>query len=132
MKITSADHRRDSPPHAAPVDTRAAGGLEGRLYTASFASVWDALLDDVRSRGRWKLVHQDEELGLITVHCRGFLSTGSSLLTIWVKLDDNGLTRLDLRSVPETRRDLGAGERRIRGLLERVDRVLGTGARIGL
>jgi hypothetical protein len=112
------------------VDTRAPGGPEGRLYTASFAEVWDAVLEEVRSRSRWELVHHDEELGLVTVSCRGFLGTGSGLLTVWLSLDPNGLTRLDLRSVPEGRRDLGAGERRVRDLLERMDRLLGPGARV--
>jgi hypothetical protein len=100
------------------------------LYTASFAAVWDRVLEEVRMQGRWHLVHHDEDMGLITVRCRGFLLAGACLLTIWVSLDDNGLTRLDLRSVPESRRDLGAGERRIRGLLNRLDQAFGPGVRV--
>ena len=118
------------PTKAEPVDTRSPGGPDGRLYTASFAAVWDRLLEEVRSRGRWELVHHDEDLGLITVRCRGFFSAGTGFLTIWVSLDDNGLTRLDLRYVPEARRDLGAGERRIRDLVSRMDHALGPGARV--
>lgn len=113
-----------------PVDTRSPGGPEGRLYAASFAVVWDHVLDEVRQRRRWELVHHDEDLGLVTVRCRGFLSTGEGLLTIWVSLDDNGLTRVDLRSVPESRRDLGAGERRVREVLRRLDDAVGPGARL--
>jgi hypothetical protein len=127
---SSSDAAR--PATAEPVDTRSPGGPEGRLYTASFATVWDRVLEEVRMQGRWELVHQDEDLGIITVRCRGFLSAGASLLTTWVSLDDNGLTRLDLRSVPESRRDLGAGKRRIRGLLERLDRALGPGTRVSV
>lgn len=129
MTTTSSNHaaRRAT---AEPVDTRAPGGPEGRLYTAPFATVWDRVLEEVRKQGRWDLVHHDEDLGLITVRCRGFLSAGASLLTVWISLDDNGLTRLDLRSVPESRRDLGAGERRIRGLLDRLDRALGARVRV--
>ena len=127
---TASPDRAGRPVSTESVDTRSSGGPDGRLYTASFAVVWDHLLKDVRERGRWELVHHDEELGLITVRCRGFLSTGASLLTIWVSLDANGLTRLDLRSVPESRRDLGAGERRIRDLLGNLDRALGPGARV--
>ena len=129
MTTTPSNHapRRAT---ADPVDTRSPGGPEGRLYTASFADVWDRVLEEVRMQARWNLVHHDEDLGLITVRCRGFLNAGASLLTIWVSLDDNGLTRLDLRSVPETRRDLGAGERRVRGLLDRLDRAFGPGARV--
>jgi hypothetical protein len=129
MKTHSSSHA-GRPASVEAVDTRTGGGPDGRLYTASFAAVWDRVLEEVRARGRWELVHHDEELGLITVRCRGFMSTGAGLLTVWVSLDDNGLTRLDLRSVPETRRDLGAGERRIRELLGSLDHALGAGARL--
>ena len=127
---TTSCNRAERPAGPDPVDTRTSGGPDGRLYTASFAEVWDRVLDEVRARGRWELVHHDEELGLITVRCRGFMSAGASLLTVWVSLDDNGLTRLDLRSVPQTRRDLGSGERRVRELLGRLDHALGAGARV--
>ena len=127
---TTSSNRAERPAGPEPVDTRASGGPDGRLYTASFAEVWDRVLAEVRARGRWELVHRDEELGLITVRCRGFMSAGASLLTVWVSLDDNGLTRLDLRSVPEKRRDLGSGERRIRELLSRLDHTFGAGARV--
>ncbi|MGB5302842.1 MAG: hypothetical protein WBO43_11920 [Gemmatimonadota bacterium] len=129
MTTPSSSHA-GRPASVEAVDTRTGGGPDGRLYTASFAAVWDRVLEEVRARGRWELVHHDEELGLITVRCRGFMSTGAGLLTVWVSLDDNGLTRLDLRSVPETRRDLGAGERRIRELLGSLDHALGAGARV--
>ena len=83
MTTTSSNHapRRAT---AESVDTRSPGGPEGRLYTSSFAAVWDRVLEDVRTQGRWELVHQDEDLGLITVRCRGFLASWASLLTIWV------------------------------------------------
>mgnify|MGYP001819207268 CR=1 FL=1 len=129
MTTTPASHAGRST-DADPVDTRSAGGPEGRLYTASFAAVWDRLLEEVRSRNRWELVHHDEDLGLITIRCRGFLPAGVGLLSIWVSLDSNGLTRVDLRYVPETRRGLGAGERRIRELVRRMDQALGPGTRV--
>ena len=127
---TTSPNRTGRPVSTESVDTRSSGGPDGRLYTASFAEVWDRVLEEVRGRGRWELVHHDEELGLITVQCRGFLSAGASLLTIWVSLDTNGLTRMDLRSVPESRRDLRVGERRIRDLLGSLDSALGPGARV--
>jgi hypothetical protein len=129
MTITSANQAGRSPTFPS-VDTRAHAGPDGRLYTASFASVWDRLLDGIRARRLWDLVHCDEDLGLITVSCRGFLTAGKGSLTIWVSLDDNGLTRVDLRSVPNTRLDLGASERRVRNLLDRLDRNLGPGTRV--
>jgi hypothetical protein len=129
MTTTPASHA-GRPTDADPVDTRLPGGPEGRLYTAAFATVWDRLLEDVRSRNRWELVHHDEDLGLITIRCRGFLPAGVGLLSIWVSLDSNGLTRVDLRYVPETRRGSGAGERRIRELVGRMDHALGPGTRV--
>lgn len=129
MTIPQSDGRHTGA-SAESVDTRAPGGPEGRLYTASFAAVWDAALADIRSRGRWNLLHQDEELGLITVRCRGSLAAGTSLLSVWVSLDANGLTRVDLRAVPEGRRGLGTGERRIRDLVGSLDRALGPSARV--
>jgi hypothetical protein len=118
MTTTPASHA-GRPTDADPVDTRLPGGPEGRLYTAAFATVWDRLLEEVRSRNRWELVHHDEDLGLITIRCR-----------VWVSLDSNGLTRVDLRYVPETRRGSGAGERRIRELVGRMDHALGPGTRV--
>lgn len=112
------------------VDTRRPEGPEGRLYVSSFAEVWDRALDSVRERNRWEIVHHDEDLGLVTVRCRGFLPRSASVLTIWVSLDDNGLTRLDARCVAEGRRAAGGGERLVRDLLDGIDRALGPGARV--
>lgn len=112
------------------VDTRRAGGPPGRLYLASFATVWDRVLETVRQRRRWELVHHDEELGLVTVRCRGFLPRSISLLNIWVSLDGNGLTRLDARSVPDGRRAAVPGDRLVREFLAGVDGALGSGARV--
>ena len=117
-------------PHEQTVDTRRPDGPEGRLYTASFAEVWDRALESVRARNRWELVHHDEDLGLVTVRCRGFLPGSASLLTIWVSLDDNGLTRLDARCATDARRPAGSGGRLVGDLLAALDRALGTGARV--
>jgi hypothetical protein len=97
---------------------------------ASFAVVWDRVLDAVRRQGRWVLVHHDEDLGMVTVRCRGFLPGSASLLTIWVSLDDNGLTRLDLRAVADARRAAAPGSRLVSDFLEGMDRDLGSGTRV--
>ena len=100
------------------------------MYAVSFARVWDWLVTEISRRGRWDLVHQDEDLGLITVACRGVLPGRADDLTIWVGLDGNGLTRVDLRAESRARRGFGACERRVLDLLNSMDGALGTDARV--
>ena len=129
MTTTSSSEAGVPARHSA-TDTRRPEGPEGRLYVTSFAAVWDRVLEAVGTQGRWALVHQDEELGMVTVRCRGFLPGSASLLTIWVSLDDNGLTRLDLRAVPDARRAAAPGTRLITNFLQGMDRALGPGTRV--
>ena len=126
MATVSSDRqsRRTAPE---TVDTRSGTGVDGRVYAVSFARVWDLLVAKVAERTRWELIHQDEDLGLITVACRGVLRGRADDLTIWVRLDGNGLTRVDVRSESRSR---GTGERRVRELLTRLDRGLGPDARV--
>ncbi len=112
-------------------DTRTAPGGGGLTYAAPFASVWDLLLDEVRIQPRWTLIHSDEEQGLLTVTCREPLQRSLHDLTIWVSLDENGMTCLDIRSASRgVRGDLGASRRRVRHLSEMLDRKLGAAAKI--
>ena len=111
-------------------DTRTPEGPDCRLYAAPFAGVWDSLLDLVHQRRRWKLVHADEELGLMTVMCSTPVFRLRDDLTIWVSLDENGLTRVEARS--ESRvgsADLGVNRRRIERLLQRLDGTVGPAVR---
>lgn len=111
-------------------DTRETRGPSGRTYTASFARVWDAITEDIRTRRRWELVHADEELGIVTARCRTFLGFVDDV-TIWVTLDENALTRVEARS--RSRRgkgDLGKNRRRLRALFDRLDDALGPSARV--
>lgn len=113
------------------VDTRSPGGPPGRTYSVAFARVWDVLVEEIGSRRGWTLVHADEELGLLTATCRPVLPRGLDDLTVWVRLDDNGLTRVDMRSAPRSgRRDFGSNSRRVRELADRLDQVLGGAARV--
>ena len=113
------------------VDTRDPSGPEGRTYTVPFAGVWDAVADEIRSQRRWELVHADEERGLFTVVCRSFLRRSVDDLSIWIHLDEYGLTRLDVRAGARQRsRGSGANRRRVDDLLRAVDEALGPDARI--
>jgi hypothetical protein len=131
QRMTSVTSSR-SGRHAAPeaVDTRSPAGPEGRVYAVPFASVWDRLISEVARRSRWELVHQDEDLGLITVACRGVLPGRSDDLTLWVRLDGNALTRVDARCELRSRRGAGVGERRVSEILKRLDAALGPAARV--
>ena len=126
--MTSAAHGEGHVDGPIAVDTRSPAGPRGRVYAVPFAGVWDCLVSDLAARNRWDLVHRDEDLGLITVACRGWLRGRADDVTIWVRLDANGLTRVDVRT--ESRRGAGAGERRIRDLFDRLDQALGREARV--
>lgn len=113
------------------VDTRAPHGPEGRTYTTPFAAVWDAATADVRGRRGWEIVHADEERGLLTVVCRSRLRRSSDDLSIWVRLDEYGLTRVDVRAGSrEGRLTPGANRRRVLEFLASLDEALGPGARV--
>ncbi len=113
------------------IDTRAGGGPEGRTYTVPFAEVWDAATADIRGRRGWEIVHADEERGLLTVVCRSRLRRSSDDLSVWVRLDEYGLTRVDARAGSrEGRLSPGANRRRIVELLEALDEALGPGTRV--
>lgn len=113
------------------VDTRDASGPDGRTYAVPFAGVWDAVAAEIRSRRRWELVHADEERGLFTVVCRSLLRRHVDDLSIWIHLDEYGLTRLDVRAgARDSGRGSGANRRRVNDLLRAVDEALGPNARI--
>lgn len=113
------------------IDTRAADGPEGRTYTVPFAEVWDAATADIRGRRGWEIVHADEERGLLTVVCRSRLRRSSDDLSVWVRLDEYGLTRVDARAGSrEGRLSPGANRRRVVELLGALDEALGPGTRV--
>ena len=112
-------------------DTRREDGPDGRVYKVPFARVWDELLSDIASYSRWTLDHRDEELGIITVSCRSLLFRFVDDMTIWVALDDNGLTRVQALSRSRVGRgDFGVNRRRIEGLLARLDAAVGVANRL--
>lgn len=112
-------------------DTRRGDVRPGRTYAVPFADVWDALVRDIRRRRGWRLVHADEELGLLTALCRSVRPRRPDDLSVWVALDENGLTSVEVRSASRgPGGDLGANRRRVRSLLARLDRAVRPGARV--
>jgi hypothetical protein len=101
------------------------------LYASPFARVWDALHDEIEGRRHWSVVHADEELGLLTVLCGSFLPGPVGHLTVWVRLDDNALTRVDSRAWSRSGRGLpGRSGRLVRALISGLDRRLGVDTRV--
>jgi len=121
----------DLPSAAETVDTRDSDSPWARVYASPFARVWDALHEEIRSRRHWSLVHSDEELGLLTATCRSWRPWEVSHLTVWVRLDDNALTRVDTRAWCRSGWALpGGNRRRVRALVSRLDKRLGESMRV--
>ena len=109
------------------------GGAEieprrGGTYTAPFAEIWDCVTSQIRSRKHWDLVYADEELGMFTVVCRSRFPRGADDLTVWVRLDEYGLTCLEVGSSHrEGKTSDSARSRRIDELLRSVETAVGPG-----
>ena len=131
--MNDAGHARPGGPRpgAATVDTRHTGSPDSRVYAAPFAHVWDALHAEISRRRRWTVVHSDEDLGLLTAMCRTLLPWDVGHLTVWVRLDEYALTRVDVRSTCRTNLALpGGNRRRVLALVSSLDEQLGTGTRV--
>ena len=120
-----------SSPGAATIDTRITGSPESRVYAAPFARIWDALHDEISRRRRWMVIHSDEDLGLLTAVCRTLLPWEIGHLSVWVRLDEYGLTRVEVRSTSRSKLALpGGNRRRVRAIVSALDNQLGSGARV--
>lgn len=103
-------------------DTRLPGPPHGRRYLAPFAHVWDELREMTEEHPRWRLEHADETQGLMAATCRSRIFGFVDDLTVWVRLDANGLTEVALRSRSRTGKgDFGVNRRRIERILARLD-----------
>lgn len=113
------------------VDTRDPAGPEGRTYAIPFAAVWDTVAARIHAQRGWEIVYSDEERGMFTVVCRSRLRRSIDDLSVWVRLDEYGLTRVDARATSrEGRLTPGANRRRITGLLDELDETFGPEARV--
>ncbi len=89
------------------------------------------MLEFIQNRPRWTLTHKDESLGILTVCCRTPVFRFVDDLSIWVALDENGLTRVEVRSRSRIGKgDWGVNRRRIRRLLLKLDQSLGPQTRL--
>ncbi|MGW8281837.1 MAG: hypothetical protein ACWGON_00945 [Gemmatimonadota bacterium] len=113
------------------VDTRSPDSPDSRVYAAPFARVWDAMHSEITRRRRWRVIHSDEGLGVLTAVCRTLIPGESIHLTVWVRLDEYALTRVDVRSTSRSRFGLPGGDRRrVQSLVTCLDDRLGDGTRV--
>jgi hypothetical protein len=96
--------------------------LRGRTYAIRFHDVWETARA-LASR-RWRIIRSDDEEGVIWAEARTVLRFVADV-EIRITLDENGQTRVDLRSA--SRRgfaDFGKNARRIGRFLRRLDKTL--------
>ena len=116
-------HRATTEPHHSDP------GLRGRTYGVPFRDVWAAAVD-LASGGlsRWSLTDRNDSGGRITAEARTLGLGTAGDVEIRIGLDENGQTRVDLRSISRGRKiDLGANRRRIVRFQNALDRSLGAG-----
>ncbi len=103
--------------------------LQGRTYAIPFDQVWGACLVLVQARRRWTLLQANDLEGFIRVRCQTLVFKFVDDLEIRIGLDDNAMTRVDVKSRSRKgRADLGTNARRIGRLLRGLDRRLNAGA----
>lgn len=102
--------------------------LIGRTYAIPFEEVWRACMKFVAERGRWRLLQADDLAGFIRVRCTTLVFRREDILEIRVGLDENALTRVDVRAGSRRgRTDLGVNVRRVGRFFEKLDGLLGGG-----
>ena len=102
--------------------------LVGRTYAIPFEEVWRACMKFVAERGRWRLLQADDMAGFIRVRCISFIFRREDNLEIRVALDENALTRVDVRAGSRKGRpDLGVNVRRVGRFFAKLDALLGAG-----
>ena len=102
--------------------------LWGRTYAIPFDRVWGTCMELATNWSRWELLHSDDLAGMIQVLCTTLVFRFKDELEIRVRLDENALTRVDVRSrSTKGRRDFGVNARRIGRFLLRLDKLLGAG-----
>ena len=102
--------------------------LSGRTYAIPFEQVWRTCMKFVEDRGRWRLLQADDLVGFIRVRCTTVVFRFEDDLEIRIGLDENALTRVDVRSGSlKGRADLGMNVRRVGRFFKKLDRLLDAG-----
>jgi hypothetical protein len=99
--------------------------LLGRTYAIPFDAVWRGCIKLVQARNRWSLLQADDLVGFIRIRCTTMVFRFEDDLEIRIVLDENALTRVDVRSRPHKARAVGLNTRRVGRFFKRLDRALG-------
>lgn len=103
--------------------------LRGRVYDLPFARVWQAVLHTAGSLPGWRVTHADPARGLLRAEDRTTVFRFTDEISVHVRLDDEGRTRVDARSASRVgRADFGANARRLHRFLRALDRRLAEAA----
>lgn len=100
--------------------------LRGRTYAITFDRVWTAALalagGELR---RWRVLDSDDEQGTIRAEALTTVMRRPCEVRIRIGLDDNGQTRVDVRSALESgKRDWGSNARGIHRFIHALDEKL--------
>ena len=101
-------------------------GLAGRTYAIPFAAVWDAAtaLAGGRLRG-WRIARADDEIGIVMADVKGPLLPMEANVSVYVTLDANAQTRVDMWARGLHRGwGFGVHQRRVRRFFDALDRAL--------
>ncbi len=101
--------------------------LRGRTYAIPFERVWQGacvLADGGLSR--WRLLHADDEVGVIDAEATSLVRRIPDAVHITVKLDENAQTRVDMTVMsPKPGRQSSRGVRLVSRLFRALDARLG-------
>lgn len=100
--------------------------LRGRTYAIPFDGVWKAALKvSNKQMGGWSVLYIDDQTGVIVAEALRLPWRDKDDVRISIGLDENGQTRVDLRSTSrQGKRDWGRNRRRILSFLRLLDREL--------
>ncbi len=101
--------------------------LRGRTYAIPFERVWSTAIAVVHGGlPRWKVLSQDDQKGVILAEARTVLLRRDVDIHVKIGLDENGQTRVDVRTALRSAHgDLGSTRRLIGSFLHELDRRLG-------
>jgi len=101
--------------------------LRGRTYAIPFDRVWSTALAVIRGGlPRWSVLSHDDQKGVILAEARTAILRRDVDIHVRIGLDDNGQTRVDIRTALRgAHGDLGSTRRLIHTFLKELDRRLG-------
>ena len=103
--------------------------LRGRTFAIPFDRVWSSALDVVEGLRGWTLTGSDDQVGWVTAQVESWPLRRTAVITITIGLDENGQTRVDVASTPESGTGgVGVARRRTRRFFQKLDARVGANA----